>query len=257
MKEIFQKLNKHEEQEITETTLLTNPTHYIGGSIAKHHRLFLFTAHQIEFLYIDFKPIEIENQKIYIIPAGHTLYLPSIHTDFYCLNITTSSLNDIEKLWLFRQKYQDSKPLACPLDIFNSTTYNNILSKLFDSTLFLNQNTFSTQYIYQAETLNTLFLNLNICHQLSVPELAEKLNISSKTLLRICNTVFQEKPQHIIRYHLVVKAVLSIIQNKTDSLSIISESLHFADLSTFTKYVKAFTGLTPTEIRNLHTRIHL
>lgn len=257
MKEIFQKLNRDENQEIAEISIQTNPLKYIGGSVAKHHRLMLFDTNQDNILYIDFNPLKIESQKLYIVPFGHTLYLPPIFSDFYCLNIPTSSLNEFEKLWLFRQQFKVEKSVPCPNDFHTLSLHKNFLSKLFDTYLLLNQNKISLQYINQAETINKLLFETTLCHQLSVADLANKINVSPKTLHRVCADIFQEKPQYIIRYFLIVKAILHIVSNKMDSFSTISENLNFNDLGTFTRYIKSYTGISPKEIRDLHLNIIL
>lgn len=260
MLEIFKKINKKSQIELTETnqtTILINPENYIGGSATKSHRLVLFAKPQTDFLYIDFKPYNIEPNRLFIIPAGHTLYLPPISSDFYCWNLPSSVLSEIEKLWLFRFKYSYHKYIECSTEYLTFCPQNSILSTIFDPQTYLAENNISLQYIYQAENLSLFLLDTSICHRMTVEDLANAINISPKTLLRTCNNVFQEKPQHIIRYHLLVKAIVYIVCEKATALNIIAEELHFKDLGTFTRYIKGFTSYTPKEIRDLHLHLQL
>lgn len=208
-------------------------------------------------MYIDFKPHNIDTEKLYIIPAGHTLYLPAVVADYYSLNLPCSMLNEIEKLWLFRQKYSIDKSIVSADAYLSRLNNSNVLSGIFDSQQFLEKFETSMLYIHQAEKLISFLLDANVCHRMTVKDLADGINISPKTLLRVCNSIFQEKPQHIIRYHLIVKAIVYIICNKMDSLGSIADTLGFKDSGTFTRYIKSYTGLCPKEIRDRHLHILL
>lgn len=249
MQEVFKRLNQKIQKEEFKTELLTNPKNYIGGTMIECHRIFFFSTNQIDNLYIDFKPYKIESDKIFIIPSGHILYLPAVTFDFFCLNIDNSSLNEFEKLLLFRYKYLIDKSTTFSTDLPNLFTIENVFFQMYKGNDFLKEIQIPIQYIHQAEKLNTFILNTTICHQLTVTDFSKSINVSPKTLLRICKDIFNKKPQYIIRYHLIVKAIFFIIANKTSSLSFISDNLNFKDLGTFSRYVKAYTGISPNEIR--------
>lgn len=52
MKEVFQKFNNSDYNEIIEIIKETSPEGYIGSSITKHHRLLIFLTTTPEYIYI-------------------------------------------------------------------------------------------------------------------------------------------------------------------------------------------------------------
>src|SRR5690554_4836735 len=200
MKEIFQKLNRQPYTEKTEIEFETNPQNIVGASMTKEHRLVYFEKEQTEPFYIDFVPHKGVTDCIFIIPAGHLLYIPHNINDFACINIPHSNLNQSEKHLLLNQKYKSIKSL-------NGTKFNKkevekvhpkfLIQKL--SSNYQTTNVSSFQYIQQAEEVVNYLSNSLCCHQLSVKELLNRLNISEKTLQRICSSIFEFQPIQILR----------------------------------------------------------
>lgn len=260
MQEIFKKLNPQiqTENEKTEIEFETDLQNIIGASIAKDHRLIYFETEQTEPFYIDFVPHFGATNTIYLIPSGHLLYLPYSTIYFHCINIPHSCINDIEKCWIYSLKYKNNKSIH--VENLKTSHLQNLQKKNIIPQAFYKQITPHTsifQYLQQAEELMLCLANFNCSHQLSLKELKETLNITEKTLQRVCSTVFEFSPMAILRYHLILKIIFEIIYDKQKSLSVIANELHFRDVSTFSRYVRQLTRLTPKEIREAHYHIIL
>lgn len=260
MQEIFEKLNKQNQTEKTEIEFETNPQNILGGSITKEHRLIYFKKSQPQNLYIDFNVNKILSNKIFVVPAGHLLYLPPILSDFGCVTFPTSSLNEMEIFWFLSKKYLADKSMDFQMNNLNFEINDrkcNRLSAFLNTEIQYSPNEISIQYIKQADKLCSALFETLITHTFTVTDLANSIANSHKTLYRICSNIFSVKPQHIIHYHLMVKILVYIIDNKGISLHIISEELGFKNTSAFARFTKAFTGLSPKEIREIYFRLHL
>lgn len=254
MKEIFQKLNRQPYTEKTEIEFEVNPQNIIGDSITKEHRLLYFDTVQTEPLYIDFVPHNGTTNTIFLIPSGHLLYLPYQITNYNTIIIPHTCLNDIEKYWIYRLKYKNDKSITFTQQL-ERFAEKNILQDIIDNQTIPNTTVF--QYIQQAEHIMLYLFNTNCCHQLSVKEILSRMNITEKTLQRICKTVFELQPTQILRYHLTLKIVFHLINDKQKTNSEIASELNFKDVSTFNRYVKTLTKFTPKEIRETHNHIIL
>ncbi|WPO78874.1 helix-turn-helix domain-containing protein [Flavobacterium sp. KACC 22761] len=258
MIEIFQKLSKHNHQEITETTLLTSPTDYIGGSVTNEHRLLFFDNNQSESIYIDFATYKITIDKLYYIPAKHLLYLPNTIKQFYCILIPTCLINDIEKSILFSLYYKNDKSIKCDLsftELKSKTESKRFLSELVFH--INNKSHPSLQYIKIGEKFLQILYKTKISHKLTLQSLSNELDITDKTLQRVCNTVYSVSPIAIIRYHLLLKAVFIIISKKLTPFYQIADELGFEEVSTFNRYIKTILQYTPTTIRKQYSHIIL
>lgn len=255
MQEIFKKLIRHDQTEKAEITLESNPQNIIGASMTKEHRLVYFESEQSEPFYIDFVPYNGTVDCIFIIPAGHLLYLPFSTTNFYCIYIPHNCINNTEKYLIYSLKYKSSKGIS--FDIDNIPQHNRIITQVLASNFNERQKTPSLHYIQQAELLIDNIYQAVITHQFSLNDCAEILNTTRKTVLRICNLVFDETPTNIIRYHLFLSIVFHIISCQVKPLSEVASNLGFRDLSTFNRYVKTISGYTPKELRENYNHIKL
>lgn len=258
MQEIFKKLNRHDQTEKTEIEIETNPQNIIGASITKEHRIVCFEKEQTEPFYIDFVSHNGTVDCIFIIPAGHLLYLPISTTNFYCIYIPHKCLNNTEKYLIYSLKYKTQKSVIYYSENINSMgSLSRIITQIFDSIKEVGQIIPSLQYIQQAELITNNFQQTSITHQFSISDWTQILNTTRKTVLRICNLVFDETPTNIIRYHLFLSIVFHIISCQVKPLSEVASNLGFRDLSTFNRYVKTISGYTPKELRENYNHIKL
>lgn len=193
MIEIFKKLNKHNDQEITETTLLTNPQNYLGGSVTNEHRLLIFDNSQRESIYIDFATHEVATNKLYFIPAKHILYLPNRIKQFHYIVIPMCQINNIEKAILFSLYYKNDKSISCKLsyaELKSKIESNKFVSEL--AFYINNKNYPSVHYIRIAEDFLQRLYNTTITHKLTIQSIVNELEITDKTLQRVCNTAYSE-----------------------------------------------------------------
>lgn len=251
MIEIFEKLNKNNEQEATEISLLINPKNYFGSSIVNEHRLLFFEEIQNEPVYIDFFEQIITTNKLYIVPSKHLLYIPFTTTNFQCFVIPDETLNDFERYWIYMFKYQSEKSIDYEKNHV-MMCQTNLISNLIELPTI---NTNSFQHLVYAKTFCELLGKSNITHSLSINIFLQKLYITQPTLWRVCNSIFNTKPQNILRYHLLLKAIFMLLSKREMSLNIISDNLGFKDQAIFSRFIKVTTNLSPTDIREKHKHI--
>lgn len=255
MQEIFKKLNRQTQTEKTEIEFETNLQNIIGASMTKEHRLVYFETEQTEPFYIDFVPHSGTTNAIYLIPSYHLLYLPNSTTNFHCINVPHSCINDIEKYWIYNLKYKSEKSIV--FETNNIYLHNRIITQGLASNFPTAQIFPSIQYILFAEKLSHFISQSNITHQLSILDLIDKMCITKKTINRFCDTIFSASPSTIIRYHLILKTAFMIISCKLNSFTNIADDLEFKNLSAFGRYVKTFSGFTPKEIRENYAHLNL
>lgn len=169
MKEIFQKLNRQPYTDKTEIEFEVNSQNIIDCSMTKEHRLVYFEAKQSESFYIDFVPYHGITNTIYLIPSGHLLYLPISITNFHCINVPDSCINDMEKYWIYSLKYKNEKSIHSTH--LNTQQLANLQGKNIIQKTLYNQITpdISTfQYLPKAEDVMLCVSSLICCHQLSV-----------------------------------------------------------------------------------------
>lgn len=65
------------------------------------------------------------------------------------------------------------------------------------------------------------------------------------------------KPISIIRYHLLLKTIFTIISKKLTPFHQIADELQFEEVSAFNRYIKAILQHTPTAIREQYNHIIL
>lgn len=253
MVEIFHHLNTRKQFDKNE---VKSQDKLIGCTISNVHRLIFFSKSQGLPIYINFVDHKIVPGNLYIIPAGHLLYLPLGTHNFSCIYRPHSQISNVEKYWIYQQKYKGKKTLDIDKSEIEllSQSPNTIISRL--ATDFSHTNNIPpVQYLQQADELCSLISSIICNHKLSVSDLVKGINTTEKTLQRVCNTVFGKNPIHIIRYQLQLKIMFQILSRKDDSFSEIANDLRFMSSSTFGRYVKSLSGFTPKEIRDNHPHI--
>lgn len=237
-------------------SLVSNPVNYIGYSIKHFHRVLFFTTTENKHLNIDFIPLRIEEKKLYIIPAGHILYLPPIFQNFYCINFKPSTLTDLENLWIFGKKYSNIKIIDSRIFFLKDFLNIQTISDIFEYDFIKKAKKIPAQYIYKARLINTFLHSENICHKTTVGIISENIFVTEKTLLRICKTIYLSNPRKIIQYHLALKCFLHMLHNKEDSISSIATKFNFEEVSTFTRFIKATTNHSPKEIKRFILKLY-
>ena len=79
---------------------------------------------------------------------------------------------------------------------------------------------------------------------------ADRLNISPRYLSMVTKQVTQHTVANFINQHLVLEACW-LLKTTDDSIRQISETLHFADQASFSKFFKRIKGVTPLHYRNV------
>lgn len=82
---------------------------------------------------------------------------------------------------------------------------------------------------------------------------ADNLNISPRYLSMITKQVTHQTVANFINQHLVLEACW-LLKTTDDSIHQISETLHFADQASFSKFFKRMKGITPLHYRNTKER---
>ena len=106
-----------------------------------------------------------------------------------------------------------------------------------------------------AEKLESLMLNEKVFTQsdLTIDHLAQRLETNSKYISQIINEFYQQNYYNYINSYRVNEAKLLLTNPDTDKYSIlgISAMAGFASKSTFNTAFRKFTGITPSEFRDL------
>lgn len=164
---------------------------------------------------------------------------------------TFSKVNlDNEKLEYFNQLFdllelKINKSKAC----FNFQKIKSIFSLISFEVLelFLDNQNVQISELSRAKIITSnfyIFLNTNINQQKGVEYFANKLNITPKHLINSVKSTTQETPRKIIDKSILAEAK-KMLKNEHISIQEISENLGFSDASSFTKFYKRNTGITP------------
>lgn len=236
--------------------LCNNHKNNIGYSIKNFHRVLFFTKSEDKNISIDFVSLKIYADKLYIIPSGHILYLPTISQDFYCINFDSSTLTQLENLWIFSKKYSTEKIINRP---FSLNEYSSIqkISDIFDYDFIKKVKKIPEHYIFKAKLINNFFLSHNICHKTTIGVVSKNIHVTDKTLLRICKSIYQCNPRDIIQYHLASKCFLYLLHNNKESIVSIAYKFNFEEVSTFTRYIKSYIKHTPKDIKKFSVNFFL
>ena len=89
-------------------------------------------------------------------------------------------------------------------------------------------------------------LHGNLHTDISVENLAEKLNISPRTLLRKFQVIYQQSPQSYVQ-QLRVSRAKALLETTILSFAEVCESCGYQDVASFRKLFKRIAGLTPAD----------
>ncbi|RZJ89374.1 MAG: AraC family transcriptional regulator [Chryseobacterium sp.] len=256
MVEIYNKL-KVLSVEKKEIEILHNPPYVIGCTISETHRLLYFEREADEVVFVDFIPQQLSAKTLLFIPAHQLLYFPEMESDCYCIHIPQSCLSDIQQAYLMRLIYQKVKTIPAATIYPADFELDKLFNSLFRSDPLFLHSLPSLQYVHKAEALMALLKKTNVDFQLNTKRLAGSIHVSEKTLYRITKSVFNVAPSQLLNYYLQLKIIFRITIQKLHTFFDIADDLKCTDVSTFSRYVKAFYGLTPTEIRNKFYHLQL
>lgn len=149
---------------------------------------------------------------------------------------------------LFKAKMSQSKPLFMR-EIIHSLVKAAIYELLscFDG----ETNEYGRGLVKQREILFQRFINLLSGLRVkprSVAEYAERLCVSPKHLASVCKQVSGKTAYEWINEY-VRNDINNLLRNSNKSIKEIANFLEFPSLSFFGKYIKAYSGLSPTEYR--------
>lgn len=256
MVEIYKKL-KVLSAEKNEIEILHNPASVAGCTISGRHRLLYFASAPAELVFVDFIQQQVAKNEFLFIPAHQLLYCPGMVDDCYCIYIPQSCLSELQHVFLLRITYHKNKTLK-PSGI-DPAHFD--LDKLFKC-LFHTDPLFlgtlpSLQYVSKAVALMEVLKSSHVDFELNINSLAGSVHVSEKTLYRITKSVFNLSPSGILNYYIQLKVIFRIIIQKLHTFFDIADDLKCKDVSTFSRYIKALYGLTPTEIRNKFYQLQL
>lgn len=256
MIEIYNRLKvlSYEKKEIE---ILHNPQSIKGCSISDVHRLIYFVSAAAGPVFVDFLPQSCFPEESIFIPAHQLLYFPDNAFDVYCIYIPACCLSEISHIYFLRRVYKTIKTIKTGILDPDNFDPDKLFNSLLQADHALLQSLPSLQYVKMAIRLMDILRKTNVDFQLKVNTLAEVLHVSAKTLARITKSVFNLSPSALLNYYLQLKIVFRITTDKLHTFLDIAETLNCSDLSTFGRYVKSLSGLTPKEIRNKFYQLHL
>lgn len=232
--------------------------------------------------YVDFKPINIEDQTLIFVPSnsvnsydvnGSYEGKAIIFTDkFFCKN--NHDLQFLRSTPLFSDLYDLAKfkinPKTSDLRSFinamqteferdEDSSHYSILHNLLHVFLLKAEREMHTQGFVKLPAsihldLLVLFKDLleqNFQQDKSVQKYASDLNISEKKLHKACKTLLDKTPKQIIDERVLLEAKRLLAHN-TLSIKEIAYSLGFEEPTNFIKYFKKHNNSTPIEFRELY-----
>lgn len=238
------------------------PPEVYGLQTLRHTRFIIFEESRGSH-YIDFTEYPIRKDTLYIIPEHHYHYLDNnTGNRFVCTHASAELLSPFHKRQLHALRYRKEKLVAADsgngLSFERFRTFAESQPSFSAMRIFLSaclpqssrENARAQHHQDRAERFITALRERRISHNMNIgTEFCDLLNIHERTLRRACNAVFGLAPRNIIRYHLNTQA-LFLLAHHQYSVSEIADILGFSNVATFTRYVKAVTGHTPSRIRS-------
>ena len=145
----------------------------------------------------------------------------------------------------------------CPVDIFIQMS-KNLISTTTNSAFRAGCNAYEIMSLAIAGNYNDSSLLNDFCHlaeelsssdEVSVNNIAKALNVHRSTLSRKLQDEFKQTPREYLLYLRLRKALSLIIYSRKSFKSIAFES-GFSSQHYFSRFIRAQTGMNPTEIRN-------
>ncbi|MGS2722213.1 AraC family transcriptional regulator ligand-binding domain-containing protein [Porticoccus sp. GXU_MW_L64] len=124
-----------------------------------------------------------------------------------------------------------------------------------NSSLMAKNEQVTTEYLarlLRGDLVNSVYsqiLSAMGIHEVSLDKVAEKLNMSTRTLqrkLKGCNTSFESLVEEVFR-----ERALQYMENPDFSIQEVGRVMGFNDLSNFSRAFKRWTSMSPTEYRKL------
>lgn len=149
---------------------------------------------------------------------------------------------------LFKVKLKQSKPL-----FMKEIIHSLVKATIYELLTSINENTdeFGKGLVKQREVLFQKFINLLSglrVKPLNVAKYADQLCVSSKHLASVCKQVSGKTAYEWINEYIKID-IDNLLRNSNKSIKEISHVLEFSTFSFFCKYVKCYSGLSPTEYR--------
>lgn len=262
MTELLQWLHKDHAQTPQHIGTLNEPVHYLGLTVKSYIRFVYFEYDCKEQQYIGFNNYNIAANKLYLIPSLELYYLPHTVKGFHCVCMPLNSLNTAQKQLLFSLYYKDNKGFEI------GDNYLHILQSHYGKTLpagiifeILKEHACITNdnasYLANAEEFYQLLSGGKITHKMAAKDIVPQMGILTKTLERVCNSIFKWSPGYILRYHLLSKCIFMLLYYKEDTIANIADRLEFTDTVRFNKFIKALTNRSPGEIRIAYNYLFL
>lgn len=232
--------------------------------------------------YVDFKPINIEDQTLIFVPSNSVNSYDAnlsyegkaiIFTDkFFCKN--NEDLQYLRGSPLFSDLYdlakikvnQESSDLMSLIDAMQTEfdrevdpSQYSILRNLVHIFLLKSEREMHTQGFVKLPAsihLDQLIffkelLEQNFHQYKSVQKYASDLNISEKQLHKACKTLLDKTPKQIIDERVLLEAKRSLAHS-TQSIKEIAYDLGYVEPTNFIKYFRKHTHTTPSEFRELY-----
>ncbi len=250
-------------------TVSRNPAGMHGLKFALNTRIFIFQQNEGN-LFLDFVKYPIRGDQLFVVPPLHFHYLDyAWGHDFICIELDRRVLRPHQRQLLYEIKYNRKMPLTIGHGEMDFCNYGKLLKdaankannsrlasvaiKSMEQQLIAGRRNrlglINLAHLEVAERfmehLSGMQLTLNTC---SVQKVAEALYCTPRTLGRVCMGVFGTGTREVLNYHLAVKAAYLLVTSE-NNINEIAASLGFSGTPIFDRYMKRFSGYSPTEIR--------
>lgn len=263
----FFKNNFQSENELKRIVSSENLHYYKGFGLSPNVRLFVFKQ-QAHGFSINFINQTLKENGIAIVPPGQLHFLSPIECgDFICIEVPQNVLLDEDFGFMTRLNYSNQKHLHLgKMEGFDYNQFKILLSNENNHQLSLQllKNKIEKAYPNQfgeIEKDDEYFLELarkfenilrgiepfTVDHTIINPY-TEALDCYEKTLYRACKSVFNVSPQNLLKYNLLLRTIPMLFNNKY-SVEIIAQKLGYSSFSSFARFVKSHTDITPSQIR--------
>ena len=225
--------------------------------VSQRIRVFAFRSQEGK-LCIDFTWHSVLPGLLYVVPAGHRIYLSELlHQDAVCYEMDEDALSPEVQEKLFRLRFapQKSMPLEPgqiieePLSL--QTAAMTTLTAVDDLVIPVHEAKAASIRRYQeiALSFTGLLRQGQPTQRLSiVTDFAAPLNHHERTLRRACIETFGLAPVAIMRYCLAMSAARMLAET-SDGLELISRIFEFSDYSKCSRFLKGQMGTSPADFR--------
>lgn len=227
-------------------------------------------------LLIEFATYKIKANCLYYIPAGHYYMLPSgsISGEFLAIDIHCASLSHQYRYWLYHLKYVHNKSFpmighakddffenlksaeGLLLPIVSRQLYHwiqGIAGYRYGQRIAISPN--MSRYVDVADQLMMLFeADSTGCH---TPEQASRgIATHIQTLRRTTKSLFDMLPTEVINFHRLQTAFYLMVTEPSQPVSALADRLGFTSPSAFSRFVKRYTNLKPSDLKQCCLHLH-